>query len=621
MSKHLFLFTIGPVQTFIAQARKTQDLYAGSSILSDIIHYALGYIKCNQGKIISPYYEDFTFSTKIDESDDRSFPNRIVASFDMDKEAVKNLGNNLEALVKTQFETLAKNKFDQVFPAKDKPLGLCEQIKDFLEVYWVAVEYQEDNYQEAYQSLIKKMAMLKSIRPMKSFAEKGRKCDLNGVYNVKVYRKTAEEEKEKKSCDYIKKHKLFATDNFIIKSDFYSISPKQLQAGEGLSAISFLKRLYKNNPDEEKAFPSTAKIALLNLLNDATIAGLVKEYKQVFKKGHFDEQLLFDELTEEKLIKKGIKLKDEYYESEETLQEAVSQLNKLRDKIVESAKKENDSEKNGYAMSKYYAILSFDGDDMGKMLSKLSLDKQRDFSKTLAENAQKLQSFIDYKSKGKTVYAGGDDFLALVNLTYLEEVLRAVKSIFTDISVSIAITIAHYKTPLQKVLLLNRSLLQETKTYFKEKRNDFDTSKGGTGISFVSPSGVLGTTYMKGKEDTETFFRLLCKFQKKDLSPSILFKFEQSIKNIIGTELTYEAYQTQVAILQSELKRLTLRSCNQTNKNMVLELLQDSSGKPTGLPMFLSRQAKEVKANTWTIDTDNFFGFIKVATKIAQEIS
>lgn len=618
MSKYLFLFTISPVQSFIAQARKTQDLYAGSSLLSDIIHYALGYIKCNKGDVIFPYYKDFSFSTKIDEGNNRSFPNRIVVSFDIDKEAVKNVGNTLEALVKTQLETLAKEKFDKVFPAKDKPLGLCEQIKDFLEVYWVAVEYQEDNYQEAYKSLIKKMAILKSIRPLKPFAEKGRKCDLNGVYNVKVYRKTAEE--EKKSCDYIKKYKLFATDNFIIKSDFNLIIPKQLQAGEGLSAISFLKRLYKDNPDEEKSFPSTAKIALLNLLNDTTINGLVKEYKQHFKKGHFDEQLLFDELTEEKLTKKGIKLKNEYYESEEILQEAIRQLNKLRDKIVASAKKKNDSEKNGYAMSKYYAILSFDGDDMGSKLGKLSLNQQKELSKTLAENAQKIQTFIDDK-KGKTVYAGGDDFLALVNLTYLKEVLSEVKSIFKDISVSTAITIAHYKTPLQKSLLLNRSLLKETKAYFKEKRNDFDTSKSGTGISFVSPSGVLGTTFIKDEEDTGTFFKLLCKFQKKELSPNVSFKFEQSIKSIIGTELTFDAYQTQLAILQSELKRLTLRSCNQANKKTVIELLQDLSGKPTGLHTFLSRQAKEIKTNTWIIDTDNFFGFIKVATKIAQEIS
>ncbi|NTW88345.1 MAG: hypothetical protein HGB26_04300 [Desulfobulbaceae bacterium] len=31
--QYLFLFTIGPVQSFIAQARKTRDLYAGSAIL------------------------------------------------------------------------------------------------------------------------------------------------------------------------------------------------------------------------------------------------------------------------------------------------------------------------------------------------------------------------------------------------------------------------------------------------------------------------------------------------------------------------------------------------------------------------------------------------------------
>jgi len=36
-NQYLFLFTIGPVQSFIAQARKTRDLYAGSAILGEII--------------------------------------------------------------------------------------------------------------------------------------------------------------------------------------------------------------------------------------------------------------------------------------------------------------------------------------------------------------------------------------------------------------------------------------------------------------------------------------------------------------------------------------------------------------------------------------------------------
>ena len=36
MSNYLFLYTIGPVQSFIAQARKTQDLWCGSTLLSEL---------------------------------------------------------------------------------------------------------------------------------------------------------------------------------------------------------------------------------------------------------------------------------------------------------------------------------------------------------------------------------------------------------------------------------------------------------------------------------------------------------------------------------------------------------------------------------------------------------
>ena len=44
-TQYLFLFTIGPVQGFIAQARKTRDLYAGSAILGEIISAAIDQTK------------------------------------------------------------------------------------------------------------------------------------------------------------------------------------------------------------------------------------------------------------------------------------------------------------------------------------------------------------------------------------------------------------------------------------------------------------------------------------------------------------------------------------------------------------------------------------------------
>ena len=51
-TQHLLLFTISPVQSFIAQARKTGDLYAGSLILSDLINFAI-----NKANELNPSFE------------------------------------------------------------------------------------------------------------------------------------------------------------------------------------------------------------------------------------------------------------------------------------------------------------------------------------------------------------------------------------------------------------------------------------------------------------------------------------------------------------------------------------------------------------------------------------
>lgn len=39
--KEIVIFAIGPVQSYIAAARRTQDLWAGSRLLSDIMAHAL----------------------------------------------------------------------------------------------------------------------------------------------------------------------------------------------------------------------------------------------------------------------------------------------------------------------------------------------------------------------------------------------------------------------------------------------------------------------------------------------------------------------------------------------------------------------------------------------------
>ncbi|MDO5411268.1 MAG: type III-B CRISPR-associated protein Cas10/Cmr2 [Lachnospiraceae bacterium] len=60
MEKFLLLYTVGPVQSYIAQAVKLHDLYSGSRMLSKTIEIAMKKI-CDmepQNKIIFPYYKE-----------------------------------------------------------------------------------------------------------------------------------------------------------------------------------------------------------------------------------------------------------------------------------------------------------------------------------------------------------------------------------------------------------------------------------------------------------------------------------------------------------------------------------------------------------------------------------
>ncbi|NLL51719.1 MAG: hypothetical protein GX248_03335, partial [Peptococcaceae bacterium] len=68
--KKILSFSIGPVQSFITQARKTKDSFSGSKLLSDIIHHVLS--KFSEEQIIFP-------DKKIE-----SKPNRFIVLLDRD---------------------------------------------------------------------------------------------------------------------------------------------------------------------------------------------------------------------------------------------------------------------------------------------------------------------------------------------------------------------------------------------------------------------------------------------------------------------------------------------------------------------------------------------------------
>jgi CRISPR-associated protein Cmr2 len=477
--KHLYLFTVSPVQSFIEQARKTHDLYAGSQILSDLIRQAMKLVIEKSGK------DNFIFPTYKQDSK----PNRFITIVESDD--MQTFGNEIQTAVNDYFIDVLGQKVIELNHSS------IFQLEDFLKIYWVAEKYEEKgDYPNQIKQLERNLGAVKNIRHFKQLGEKGRKCSMNGEYNVKFYRKT-ESETTKNTEVLGDKNKLFHSDAMVI--DFQEerqIQVSHLQPGEGLCAVSIMKRFFKAGEN----FPSTANIALEDTLQkvikkDEKAKQLIDEFTSCLgKKNEKNGQLYFDE-----------NLTSEYFKKQGISQGALDCANKKLNKLVPIIKREN------LKLSKYYAILAFDADGMGKKLEKCKgAEEHTRVSKLLADFAKFASNYIneDEKSRGKTVYAGGDDFLGFINLNHLFDVMKHLRNEF-DIQVnnhlredlkmtfSAGVAIAHYKTPLSEVLKWSRQMEKTAKKVLH--KTDDSIKKDAFSVAVLKRSGEIHYTTWRWK--------------------------------------------------------------------------------------------------------------------------
>lgn len=489
-TNYLFLFTISPVQSFIAQARKTQDLYAASQLLSDLIHYSMCFTEVCAGKSNVEFI--FPYETNIDGSDNKlnkSYPNRFLAFIkNNDKSKVKQIGNCVEHLLKNKFADIARAIFERYVYQQTQPNAFKEQISKFLEVYWVAIPCEENEYLVKYQQIESYLGQVKSLRKFEQLSELGRKCSLSGEMNV-LFAKYHTKKKLSINAEFAGTDKIWVDEynNSLceVKKDYRHY----IKSTEGLSAIGLVKRFYLFNETDE--FPSTAKIALLNILADTKLKTLIKEYKQIFENldYKFDEQLLLEENLSDKHLS-DLQKEDNGNEID----------NEIRKKIRNKQKEFFDSiEQNKIPFTKYYALLSFDGDKMGELLDGVSNKQEhKDISVALACFAVYAKDYLNSPQRGRTIYAGGDDFLGFVNLLSLFEVLHhlrrefhkrvAVRTNKLEFTFSAGIVIAHYKTPLQEVI--KQAKIMEKTAKEKGKRDAF-------AIRVMKHAGEINQTYCK----------------------------------------------------------------------------------------------------------------------------
>ncbi|MFZ5591435.1 MAG: type III-B CRISPR-associated protein Cas10/Cmr2 [Bacillota bacterium] len=491
MNRYLFLYTITPVQNFIAQARKTRDLFAGSQLLSELIQTAI------QAIITCDYVskQEIVFPTHaIEESTTRACPNRLLAIITTPKP--EQLARAVDRAVQERLQQIAIQTLQQALNSTDIPPAAREQIDQLLQNYWAITPYSGNtaDYGAAHDSVENLLAEIKSIRgfkqltPVPPHRENASSC--NTLLGSRLCMLCA----ERPALFYRPGHHgkipahIAAAARAIASEIQYLFNP-----GESLCAICTIKRLYNYR---QVSFPSTAEIALMKLLQQLQHDYPGKELLNNFRRqvethlnspAEFDYQLLYSEnLTPGYAHKYHSGLLDQKNKIKPEISTAYQMLIKhIKEKQKQFGNHQNTCPVQPFPLwkrEKYYALVMFDGDSMGDWLSgeKLKtpgprLEFHKQLSRILGEFAAHTvpTSFDGWhnnatKPVGQLVYTGGDDFLGFFPLADFLPVLDNLRQQFiqdvnqglqpylpdcdTRLTFSAGVVIAHYKMPLQDVL-------------------------------------------------------------------------------------------------------------------------------------------------------------------------
>jgi CRISPR-associated protein Cmr2 len=187
MSKRqLVIFTVGPVQSFIASARKTEDFWSGSYILSYLVREAMKelYQADTHCEIVYPLVS----KEELENPSSRwlhiaSIPNRFTAIVEGEAEKVKEILQETEERVHKVFCDFCFQAIDNVFPflldrEKEKLKTTTEvQIRSFLEIYWVIEPYDETGpFKQTRERAERRLGALKNEKRYESVPQHGLVC-------------------------------------------------------------------------------------------------------------------------------------------------------------------------------------------------------------------------------------------------------------------------------------------------------------------------------------------------------------------------------------------------------------------------------------------------------------
>ncbi|WP_129628464.1 type III-B CRISPR-associated protein Cas10/Cmr2 [Candidatus Oscillochloris fontis] len=522
--QHLFLLSIGPVQEFIAAARRTRDLWAGSMLLSSLARRAaLALRQEHQATLIFPAQDDLNTHDVV---------NRIVARL-ADGADPHEVGTQVEERVRAELKQWMSTVFDNrqriTWPDDPSYRQRAEaQMADLIEIVWVAVPLLDD-VPQTRRHLDAAMMARKYTRTFHqpSWALEVPKSSIDG-------RRESVIDDREFDADYDPAPFANKTERLLA---LYGAGP-----AERLSGVDLFKRHYRAR-DEQADFPSTSHFAALPMLWRAHTAGLdvrqgLDAYLQALRAAYA--------LQAGNRRLNMLKL-DPRFSSPVTLNDYDASIlfaSRLAEELDGQALSNAQAALATYLHASvddqpepYYAILMADGDSMGEVIDRQpDLEQQRQLGLALDAFAAGVRGIVEDPDlyRGALVYAGGDDLLAFVPLDSVIDCATALHASYAEkmqafgATLSVGIAICHHLEPLTDAL----RLVHEAEDLAKARMG-----KNGLAIILSKRAGV--DTTISGGWDSPFVTRLqllIDRFQQDAIPDGVAYEL-RSLDERVGATL------------------------------------------------------------------------------------
>jgi CRISPR-associated protein Cmr2 len=471
---HVLIVTLGPIQDFIAAARRTRDLWFGSWLLSELSKATARSMaeECGLENLVFPGVLE---RKELRTQSNTSVANKIVIRVPDGKDPTAVAQRGKEGL-KARLSWLRDQAFDKIASQSFARETAEDQVDDLIEYAWVStLESGPNGYAEARHKAEELLAARKNTRlwDKVKWGKDVPKSSIDGERESVLHEDLFDKDRGLKPEQLRQRYGVGPAERIcgvgLLKRhgirEESQYAHRFLSTGH-LAAWPLYQRLQELKPGEDlealKASWQEYLSILERKLEDQEIVQGQGWQHFLFEK--YDGSLLFEnrlsELLEE-FVAAG--------QLPEALRAARAALARFLEKIGISTP------------LPYYAILVADGDRMGKAIERqTTFETHQKLSKRLDQFAQSVRTTVEGDYSGELVYSGGDDVLAFVPLHRAIDCARKLAADFkamladfpvdkenTTPTLSAGIGISHFLDPLRSAL----NLARKAESLAKEKRN------------------------------------------------------------------------------------------------------------------------------------------------------